>query len=188
MRAGGLNGRRTQESEWYRLYARSTERPVKQRPARLSRVPELPLIALLQRNAADVERAARSAGTAEAVIEISASRADTANSVIGSYGPTPNSRAPITRIAAGANRTPIATAPAVSNACRRIRYTMSPTEAPSAIRMPISRVRAEVMEDITPYTPTADSIRAKPANAPTSHAISLGWAKLSRTTSSNVSS
>lgn len=52
--------------------------------------------------------------------------------------------------------------------------TISTGVAPSAMRMPISRVRAVAKYAIMPYPPTAERTSASAAKAPTSHAISRG--------------
>ena len=96
-------------------------------------------------------RAARRAGTSAAARATSASSPATAPRVTGSLGFTPKSSPPITRVTASAPMRP-STTPANDSASVR-RSTMRATSrprAPSATRIPISRVRSATEYDSTP--------------------------------------
>src|SRR5688572_32121005 len=86
----------------------------------------------------------------------------------GSRGATPNSRPPI---AASDRQTAAIPAINPSSTGSRPLHSTSPTtsllEAPSAVRMPISRVRSAAADAVTEYTPTTAKSSADRANTTT---------------------
>src|SRR2546421_4538650 len=122
-------------------------------------------------------RMARRAGTYAAASVTSASRIATAANVSGSVGRTSKS--------SDLRNRPSASAPAIPGAnpsntnfadSERISCRISPRAAPSATRIPTSRVRLETEQEITPTIPAAARISASAPNRLSRNMPSLGCA------------
>src|SRR5439155_23059322 len=96
-------------------------------------------------------RVARRAGRYAASVPTAASTTAAARNVAGSAGCTPNSRPPSRRASAAAPTAPSRMASPVRASARPTTSLVTrPEAAPSAMRMPISRVRWETEYDMTP--------------------------------------
>src|ERR1022692_636995 len=130
-------------------------------------------------------RLARQAGAAQAAKATTASTSGAARNVTGSAGFTPYSSAASKWVSAAAPANPMAMP--VSAIRRPLPATIRSTSAeraPSAMRMPNSRVRRLTENASTPKIPTAASASAP--NVPTSCARKRGWAMDWAATSSMV--
>src|SRR4029079_15226249 len=93
----------------------------------------------------------------------------TAPSVSGSRGDTPYNRPDANRVVNIAMIRPANTpTPATRNPSATTDRATRCESAPSAILMPISRVRCDTRYDVTPYAPISARDRASAANIPTS--------------------
>src|SRR5262249_28818557 len=118
-------------------------------------------------------RVARRAGKKQARIAAAASITLETSRANGSLGLTSYKILARTPPAANESRSPTATASAVCIApCRIINAKTSRRCAPSAMRMPISRVRQATAYALTPYTPTTARSNAIAPKTPNSFAPS----------------
>src|SRR6266576_398907 len=109
---------------------------------------------------------ARQAGTRQARADPSVSSPMTPAYVAGSRRETPNNRATTARLAMNAVASPT-TSPRTAKVipCRTTRLRISPRDAPSADRTPISRTRSLTRPESRPYRPVVASTSATRPNA-----------------------
>src|SRR5262252_5510552 len=122
-------------------------------------------------------RAARPAGTSAATIAVTSSAAAAPANAVTSVAATPNNRLAIALLTASAATSPHPTAIAlVAMVSRTTIASMALALAPSAMRIPISRVRCVTLYAVTPYTPIVDSNQAIAANVASNETLKRGTA------------
>ena len=120
-------------------------------------------------------RVALSEGIRHAAAPTRVSRHATAPNVTGSALGVANSSDAIALLSISAAASPAASPSNINvNACRIIMVKIRPLVAPSAMRIPISRVRCVTANAMTPVSPAAVMKSASSANTPSSHVVWRG--------------